>query len=415
MRLCSSISNFKGCMKKKTLLIKTVSFALIMVISLCIADKVCRYKVGTAKFWDFYEEKQQFDVLFFGSSRVLDSFQPMELWDKYKIRSYNLAQHGESLGRDYWQLKNALEHHVPRAVVMDVSAYYGIYQLDPGDSDQRGALHQHIDHIPLSVTKLKTIWNLCPKGSRAEYVFPFILYHSRWNELDKYDWAIKKNKTPSKGADALPYMIAQPVPVWDDNEIAETLPFESLHIDDIRKVCEEYGVELIFVNVPYSYAPERMAMLNYISKYLNDEGFTYLNYQRDADFISYDFDFADPTHLNVAGSIKLTDAFGKFFVENYGVTVSEPETEAEWNELLNAYREGKDTRIIQAESFADILMLAYCDDDYEVKVLTSPERMHSTGTDLLYPEMKGIEGCEGYRIEVYQKGGETPIRVYETQ
>ena len=65
------------------IMVKVVCFVLIMVISLALCNRIFVYKDGVDKFKDFYSEKQQFDILFFGSSRVLEGIQPMELWEDY--------------------------------------------------------------------------------------------------------------------------------------------------------------------------------------------------------------------------------------------------------------------------------------------------------------------------------------------
>ena len=397
------------------ILVKVACFVLITVISLVLCNRIFMYKDGVDKFKDFYSEKQQFDILFFGSSRVLEGIQPMELWEDYGIRSYNMAQHAESLGRDYWQLKNALNTHVPRLVVMDISAFFGLYGIDSADSNQVGGLHKQLDHIPLSVTKLQTIWELCPSGTRAEFIFPFIKYHSRWNELSTYDLTYRNYRNCRKGADVNYAYARLERPTWDDSVAEETFPFEYTKIPEIVDICKEYGTSVLFINVPNVFAEENMPMLGYISNYLESNDIPYINYQKDEDFLDYRLDFGDESHLNVAGSLKLTRAIGRYFADNYGVGETDPKVADEWNEVLTQYKENKDYYIMRAERNENLLMLTYADDDYEVKVLTSPERMEYTGTNLFLPDAQGIEGYEGYRIEVYHAGDSEPMRVWEVE
>lgn len=398
----------------KTFIAKTLLIIIVLTVILIPLSKVLMFKEGTDKYKDFYKEKEQFDVLFFGSSRVLDAFQPMELWDEYGIRSYNLAQHAEGLGRNYWQLKNALEHQVPRLVVMDISAYYSLYTIDPSDRDQIGGLHKQIDHIPLSATKLQTINELVPKGSRSEFIFPFILYHSRWNFLSTYDFTSSKYKVNRKGAESRPYYESFEKPIWDSSVVEESFPFENTKIEEIVNLCKEYNTELLFVNIPYCFDSERQGMMNYISNYLEENNISYINYQRDTDFIDYTLDFADPAHLNNGGSIKLTNAFGQYFVENYGVSECSPQTKSDWDEVLLLYRDEKTAIIQNTDNYMLLLALTYADNDYDVKVISNPERLDYTGTHSFFPDMPGVEGYEGYRIEVYAKGETEPLKIWET-
>ena len=50
----------------------------------------------------FFQQKEPFDVLFFGSSHILYGAYPMELWEDYGIVSYNLGGHGVHIPTTYW-------------------------------------------------------------------------------------------------------------------------------------------------------------------------------------------------------------------------------------------------------------------------------------------------------------------------
>lgn len=385
----------------------------MICVSLVIANKVMIYKIGTDKYKDFYKEEEPFDVLFFGSSRVLDAFQPMELWEDYGIRSYNMAQHGESLSRDYWQLKNALEHKKTGLVVMDISAYYGLYGIDPSNEEQKGGLHKQIDHFPLSATKLSAIYDICPSGFRAEYIFPFILYHSRWNNITTYDFTSQKYKVARKGAESRNFFEAEVKPSWDDNNREETFPFEKTKIKEIIELCEEYNTNIVFVNVPSCFDPKYQGMMNYIEDYFEANSIEYINYQKNADFIDYSLDFADPDHLNTAGSIKITSAFGEYYTKNYQIYPCSEKTKNEWDEILVMYKADKDELILNETTYTGLLMLTYADDDYEVYAYTNPERFEYTGTSKFLPKQRGIEGIENYRLEIYKAGETDPLKIWE--
>ena len=71
--------------------ISLILFAVLLVCSTSAVSDLLRDRVNTSKYDRFYSEKEDFDVLFFGSSRVLDGVAPMQLWKDYGIRSYNMA------------------------------------------------------------------------------------------------------------------------------------------------------------------------------------------------------------------------------------------------------------------------------------------------------------------------------------
>lgn len=98
-------------------------------------------KNNAEKYMEFYKEKEDFDVLFFGSSRMLDGVYPIELWDTYQITSFNMAQHAESLPVTYWQIKNVLNYTTPKVIVVDVSVFWG-GQVQKEDEQRLSYLHK---------------------------------------------------------------------------------------------------------------------------------------------------------------------------------------------------------------------------------------------------------------------------------
>lgn len=56
----------------------------------------------------------------------------MELYRDYGIASYNLSIAGERMAMTYWSLKDALQHTIPKLVIIDMHALeYGNQKNDP--------------------------------------------------------------------------------------------------------------------------------------------------------------------------------------------------------------------------------------------------------------------------------------------
>ena len=136
--------------------IKAAIFALALCLCLFGLDKAMRRTDGDAKYSAFFEEEQEFDVFFLGTSHMMDSVLPMELWRDFGFASYNLANPAETLEATYWTLRFALEKHMPKAVVVDV-CYLGKAQ---SEVSTRKMGHLFMDEIPLSPLKLQAIWEL---------------------------------------------------------------------------------------------------------------------------------------------------------------------------------------------------------------------------------------------------------------
>ena len=108
---------------KTIITVKKIAGVLLFLVLLAVCTlyvmRTLKDKGNYLKYMDFYEEEESFDVLFFGSSRMLDGVYPMELWEEYGLTSYNMAQHSEGMRTSYWQMKNAFAHNTPKVVVVD--------------------------------------------------------------------------------------------------------------------------------------------------------------------------------------------------------------------------------------------------------------------------------------------------------
>ena len=92
-------------MRKKIAM--TALWLAALVCCLLLADKMMRRDDAERKYGAFFEDKQGFDVLFMGTSRVLDAVQPMELWRDFGVTSYNMGNNSECLEMTEWVLKKA--------------------------------------------------------------------------------------------------------------------------------------------------------------------------------------------------------------------------------------------------------------------------------------------------------------------
>ena len=94
-------------MKKKGF--RVILWLAALCVCLALADRLTRRDDGARKYGPFFEDQQDYDVLFLGTSRVLDGISPMELWRDYGITSYNMGNSSECLEVTEWVLRLALE------------------------------------------------------------------------------------------------------------------------------------------------------------------------------------------------------------------------------------------------------------------------------------------------------------------
>ena len=109
-------------MKQKGLrLIQTLVFCLLLLAVLSHASGVLERKESRNKFGPFFEQKENFDVLFLGNSHMVNGVFPMELWNQHGIAAYNIAGYGNTLPVSYWAMRNAFDYASPRLMVIDIS------------------------------------------------------------------------------------------------------------------------------------------------------------------------------------------------------------------------------------------------------------------------------------------------------
>ena len=100
--------------------IKIFAFFCILIFLIVAAGKILQRKESVKKYQDFWELADQVDVLFFGSSHVLNSMNPLYLYEQYGITSYNMAKHGGILSESYWLLMNSLDYCQPKYVACGI-------------------------------------------------------------------------------------------------------------------------------------------------------------------------------------------------------------------------------------------------------------------------------------------------------
>ena len=160
----------------------------LAVLSLCIsgAVKVVERKDSAYKYDVFWEKakKDQIDVLFIGSSHVINAMNPVVLFGNYGITSYNMGGHGSVMQATYWELIEALQYCKPKCVVVDTFLMQKDYQYldemyeDSTDEERQTSidqLHLNMDVWPLNKLKIAAIKDLIhDEEIQKEFLFPFL-------------------------------------------------------------------------------------------------------------------------------------------------------------------------------------------------------------------------------------------------
>lgn len=303
----------------------TVLFlAVFMICFICVIRLVER-KDSMQKNGSFYEVADEIDVLFLGTSHVINGVNPVQMYEDYGIASYNLGGHGNVLPVTYWELVNALDYCTPKCVIVDTfqleKDYHYVDQMTEADTQGArdnavGQLHEVLDSFPMSRNKLAAINDLISDPEiRKEFLFDFIRYHSRWSELeaDDYTNAFRTEATSLMGAQMR--MNADQrldsFPLIKPSEMMEQETNGKLYLRRILDLCRRKGIQAILVHIPYAADPDYQRAANSAQVIADEYEVPYLNLMYAEDLIDLYSDLSSQTHLNVHGAYRVTDYLGK--------------------------------------------------------------------------------------------------------
>ena len=318
----------------------------------------------------FMKSKTDYDVIFLGTSHVRETANPMQLWNKYGITSYNLGSSAASIPMSYWMLRFAKDYHKPKLAMIDV---YGLWYSFKDDMGDIGSMHTAFDTFPLFQTKWQAMHDLCVKDrSRAELVFPFCSYHNRWKEIGLK--AIMENmvkglrgyyKTSvTKGLTYSYIGIDRGKGGFETNICYEGT--ESTSMEYCRRFiawCKENGIIPIFMLVPYAGARTTTdssentdTWLSALRLILEKEGVLFLDMLDGV--VDFDIDKYEDSHLNPSGARKVTDAIGAFLSETLGCQSHKDDPAfAAWHGDYDAYRQWLLGTIARQGDFKNLLMM----------------------------------------------------------
>lgn len=345
-------------MKKSV--IKVGLFLVLLLVALGIAQEVLQAKFindSTSIVNGFLaEEEQDIDVLFIGSSNCFTTINPLVLYEKYGIASYNLASSSQTMEISLLYLKEALKRQTPKVVALEVNYIPGQNTYGVGESSMRWGLTD----IPFSIDKLKCIYQLHGKidGEFMSYVFPILRYHERWKEIsqqdyvymteDKKNWSkgyLYTNEVSSELVDLSDYEMEGGA--WLDEDAVACL-------DEMIQICQEQEIELLLFKSPreewYQYMSAEIQLLATQSE------IPFIDYHTLLDELGIDVatDFRDGSHLNNYGAQKVSEHMGAFLKSNYELPDRRTDQQGNsWDEALE-YLSRKEGRAIDLSKATNV-------------------------------------------------------------
>lgn len=270
------------------------------------------------KIGGYFNDKKDYDVMFFGTSHSYCSVVPKILIEN-GTKSYILASQKQPIEANYFYIREALKRSHPKIIYLDSFDVISKSKLD------EATVHSYTDYFPFGISKLQLIKDAVPSGMKLHTAFPLLMYHSRWDELKKEDFKFKYGDYHDENNGYVELTGQSPSFKKDKSMKKENLnsieEADNKYIDEkfktilkINKICKINGAKLIVIKTPLYHESFYRENLNYLKDLArkNDIEFFDFNPLKREIGLTVD-DFYDPGHLNKIGAEKFTKYFIKTF------------------------------------------------------------------------------------------------------
>lgn len=350
-----------------------VFFVVMLLLALYGCMRLVEYKDARIKYHDFFEAETNFDVIFMGTSHAYNSILPMELWREYGISSYNWGYSNCTPAESYYILKDVLKYTKPKLIVLDM---FGLMEYENYDGYGNGKYrpdrieqqHVQFDAIPLSLNKIEAAYDIFDDyENNTDFVFNFMMYHNRWNELTKADLFVEPS--PEKGAQ----MLVGHAGGVGYNSIGEeqTRELDSVCYDyfiDFLDYCDENQIKVLCIYLPFPADASCQKSANSIHDVVDDYLRAFYVNMLNMNLLDFSTDiYADRNHLNFTGACKATSWLGEYITEHY--YMEDYSQNESWIADYEEYLQFKIDNLNSHSNLIDKLTLLYGDDfDVEINV-----------------------------------------------
>lgn len=311
-------------MKKRSISV-FLGLGLVVLGSLWLLQRLLMPKymgdiVEGALISEYYKETTDHDVIFVGDCEVYENFSPVTMWEDYGITSYIRGSAQQLIWQSYYLLEETLEYEKPKAVVFNVlSMKY--------DTPQKEAYNRMtLDGMKWSKSKVDDIRaSMMEDEEFADYVFPILRYHSRWQELTSDDFKYLFTRRPVSQSGYYMRIDVKPAQTFPKPKKLANYEFGEnswKYLEKMRKLCEEKGIQLILVKAPSLYPAWYDEWEDQIEEYAKTYELPYYNFLDLTDEVGIDFTkdtYDGGLHLNLSGAEKMGAYFGKILREEFQV------------------------------------------------------------------------------------------------
>ena len=390
--------------KKKILsVIRPVIFLILLAAVLLRVYDVLRWKDTMGA----YESSMQqlyatprglIDAVFMGTSHVYGGVNPDVIWEEYGYACFNMAVSGQDRNSCVHHLKEVLKTQSPRVVMVDI--YAAAFERNHVQAN----VYRNMFALRPSYNAVELICENIPAGERADYLLGFPIVHTRYKELNKYDFVPYVPSVFGRGF-CIRYGITE---VTHNPSVCLNRTKTALDegqrrwVEELCALSKEHDFELVLMLLPYEMSLEERMMFNGVFSYGADLGATVLDLNEYREEIGYDYtrDFLDASHLNIYGAEKTSRFLGEVLSGQYALADHRGDPAYEfWERSADFNRHVALEEFFQAMELTEIARLMST--LREVTVVVALEGDYRSSDEPLEEAVRSL----GLPEEFYDRGG----------
>lgn len=391
---------------------KLVIFILLTACCLSAVNKVLIPKyfynadwAATSTYLDFYHmERNSVDVLFLGSSHCTAAFSPVEIYEKYGIRSYNLGGEQQNLLLSYYWLEEALRFQSPEYVFLDT------FMLFPYDSQaalntSEATMRKAMDFMRWSGVKARAVYDICTidqSQKYSSYFFPNVRFHTRWKMLGENDFSLASMGKHESLMGFFPLDFAcgeegfSPFCPDGQTECGEMLPVMREYLDRMVQLCADRDIKLVLTKSPTMFYSQEAYYA--VCEYAGEHDLEYIDFNEETIYHSAGLDFArdscDTDHASTLGAVKISDYIGQWLLDK----VSHGWEDEQWEKRARFYRHYQSDKNLAEETELCRYLQRLQDENYSVFIAVMGEASEIFGSEA-FGEFSGLGLTPGLAAE----------------
>lgn len=342
-------------MKAKKI-IKVIAFILIFCVCFFTVQGLLTGDVDTRDYRRikgfFQQREDSLDAVFLGSSATYSFWTPAFAYREYGITVYPFSNAKQEILTAKYLIDDARKTQPDALYIVNLVSVIEQYNF---------RIHSVLDGYPNTINKFRMIHYLSELGGyslgeRMEFYFPIIRFHDRWNDLYTFDF--KKTDEAYKGSSSYNNFINNTADcsggLWDfDERVAVSQQMED-GIIELMDYCEKENVNVLFVLTPQTVTDKvKRGQQNTLMDLVKSRGFKTLDMNKIAATemgLNDRVDFYNREHANLHGSIKFTDYFAQYLIDNYGFEDKRgDENYSDWEEDTAKYYEAVSSKLTSAD------------------------------------------------------------------